>query len=303
MKQPATDVLYECSRLWGLLRQGAQQSATALRHECSRVFTLLRENDIDPFVLVGVILLACLLFGARWARKKRIGTQPESAPTGCVSQQTLLASDGQIAELPEVGGSDDAQLTATRRSRTIPTMLGRVAFKNPHAEGRFGDWLTAQYYTRRRKRPYAKLKSKLPGERGIDGVYRRYQLGRKSTRYTYTYELLIIENKINRGVLSRGQLSVEWVRVQCDKMMKSGDCELLDTASAILHALSQDTAHKAVRLLITHNLVSGTSTRHHVDEFGNKQELQGEWNNGRAVRRSLERKLEKGDVRLADEDA
>lgn len=125
----------------------------------------------------------------------------------------------------------------------------------------------------------------------------------------YGYPPDLQDEAVQSVLLQAETLCKDWKRPPLatkfpeEPMMKSGDCELLDTASAILHALSQDTAQKAVRLLITHNLVSGTSTRHHVDEFGNKQELQGEWNNGRAVRGSLERKPEKGNGRLADEDA
>jgi len=259
---------------------------------------------VDPLVLAGLLALACILCGTRllWGmpRKKHSLSRSGSAAKACVGQQFPVTSDSQIAELPDEEVDIHGSFTEASRGRSIPTMIGRVAFMNPHAEGRFGDWLTAQYFTRRLKRPYAKLKSKLPGERGIDGVYRRYHSGRENITCSFTYEILIVENKINSGALSPGQLSVEWIRLQCDKMMRSGDRELLDTAAAILHALSKGTGHKSKQMLVTHDLVSGMSTRHHVDESGNKRELLGQWDNRRAVRRSLERKLEQGEVRLAD---
>lgn len=303
MKRPA-DLLDECSRLCGLFHQAAQQSTVTLRNECNRVLAPLRIGGIEPFVIVLVVLwLAIFVVGplvGSQLRRKRERRWPKYAVTVYPDEQAIAESDSQIAEPPEKNDNDDTQLPAARRTRSIPTMLGRVAFKNPHAEGKFGDWLTAQYYTRRLKRPYRKLKSKLPGEKGIDGVYRRYHFDRKRSRYLYSYELLIIENKINGSVLSPGQLSLAWVRLQCDKMMQTGERELLDTAAAILHALSEGTGHKAKRLLITHNLVSGKSTRHHVDELGSKRELLGEWDNSWAVRKSLEVKLRKGEVRVVD---
>lgn len=203
---------------------------------------------------------------------------------------------GVVAEPP--AGAASSPTVVEELGYRVATMLGTVVFGNSLKAGKFGDWLTAQYYTTRPTRPYVKLKSKLPGEKGIDGVYRRYCLAPNTTRYTNTYELLVVENKINSGKLRAGQLSVEWVRSRCKTMMQSGDRELQQTAAAIINALDPETEHSVLRLLVTHDLVQGVSQRHYVDDEGRKGQQHGKWRNHRRITKSLSRKLEKGEIRL-----
>lgn len=172
----------------------------------------------------------------------------------------------------------------------IKTMLGVVLFPTSHAAGKYGDWLTAIYFTRK---GCVKRKSKLNAVHGIDGVYVRPR-----KRITDHLDIFIVETKINSGRLQPDQLSVAGILSRCEDLIASGDDELRATGELVRHAVGRRTLHRVFRILVIHDLISGISTRHNVEPNGVKLTKAGQWRNHYDVERTLRAKLRSGKVSL-----
>lgn len=236
-----------------------------------------------------------LLLVALCLRKPRQRDDSQAVPAACqLSHPPGLQASATAASLV---ASTSHALPMTPQSKgtavapagtEIKTMIGVVVFPTTHAAGKYGDWLTAIYYTRR---GYKKLRSKRTAVHGIDGVYVR-----RRPNAPDAYNVHIVENKINRSRLQRNQLSDSGILQRCHDLMKSGDEELAFTAEVVIKALQGDTNDKPFRILITHNLEVGISVRHLVDTNGEQVRKLGQWKNQETIRKTLNAKIRKGKV-------
>lgn len=171
--------------------------------------------------------------------------------------------------------SDDAVEGATvaapsrRWPKEVEAPHGQtVQFPNPHVKGRLGDRLTA---LRLAGLGYMKLPSKYDGLHGIDGVY--VKLDAKGE----LAEIRVVESKVDRAQLNPGppaQMSDEWLRQACAKMLAQGDSTTAETARLILDHLDSP---KLKRELWHHDLASGKTSVRAVDGSGKAQAVTASW--------------------------
>ena len=143
-----------------------------------------------------------------------------------------------------------------------------VQFPNPHAKGRLGDRLTA---LRLAGLGYKKLPSKYDGLHGIDGVYVKMDAKGEIA------EIRVVESKVDRAQLNPGppaQMSDEWLRQACAKMLAQGDTATAETARLILDHLDSP---KLKRELWHHDLASGKTSVRAVDGRGKAQAVTATW--------------------------
>ncbi|MCC7279613.1 MAG: hypothetical protein IT487_15035 [Chromatiaceae bacterium] len=144
----------------------------------------------------------------------------------------------------------------------------KVRFDNPHVKGRLGDRLTALRLT---GMGYTKLKSKYNDLHGIDGVYVK-----KNAQGEIT-EIRLVESKVDTSRLNPGppaQMSDEWIRRACQKMLDEGDAETASTARLILEHMDSPLLK---RELWHHDLTTGKSHVRPVDGAGKAGKVQEAW--------------------------
>ena len=149
-----------------------------------------------------------------------------------------------------------------------------VSFENLHAKGRLGDALTAVRLT---AAGYKKLPSKLNRLHGIDGVYVRYDAKGD------LLEILIVENKVDRGQLAPNQMTDRWLNQKMEAMKNSADEEVRRAGELI-----RDNPSLVRKELWQHNLRNGKTTISSLDGEAKKTTLRTENFLANQVRRRCE---------------
>lgn len=265
--------------------------------ECVQWYREVLLDNPEHLILLGLL---CLLLGfligstagrRRSRRQRQTIVSAEEVPAEPPAEPDSRSGSSSRPSEPAASAFQPSTSPGSKGFE-VWTMIGIVRFQSTHAAGRFGDWLTAIYYTRK---GYTKLRSKRNSLHGIDGIYVK-----RRPRVANSHTILIVENKINSGQLQPDQLSISGIRRRCKDLLMVADQELHATADLVLKALDGRSADKPVRLLITHDLESGVSTRHHVDDEGRKAQKQGQWRNHGTVQKSLAAKLRKGEITRVD---
>jgi hypothetical protein len=227
---------------------------------------------VTAAILSAVVNITLLVL---WLRARRHSTNRPAR----VSPDVPVTPD---SESPSEEEEPDQQLVGV----PIQTLIGTIIFPTSHAVGKVGDNLTALYLT---GLGYTKKKSKISKVHGIDGVYARY-----SPADTSCWEIIVVENKINTSGYKPHQLSLDGIESQCNKMLRSEDAEVHETAELILEMMSGANKDRLTRVLVRHDLRTGRSTRTAVDSDGNVLEKQGQWKNERHMRMVLRNAVKKG---------
>lgn len=172
---------------------------------------------------------------------------------------------------------------AMRWPQRLPAANGQViVFASSQQKGTLGDRLTALRLT---GQGYEKLPSKYNSLHGIDGVFvRRSPTGEIA-------EIRLVENKVDSAVLNPGppaQMSDDWIRHACHKMLNSGDARTADTAHLLLDYLDSP---KLRRELWHHDLATGKTRVRSVDRTGRPQAIDQAWDD-RLVANELSRQCD-----------
>jgi hypothetical protein len=223
-------------------------------------------------VLAAAVNLTLLVL---WLRARKCSKSPAAPRSADVSAPP-------VPESPSQEEDSDAELVGV----PIQTLIGTLVFPTTHAVGKVGDNLTALYFT---GLGYTKKKSKTSKVHGIDGVYVRYSPASRSC-----WEIIVVENKINTSGYKPHQLSLDGIESQCDRMLRSEDTEVHETAELILEMMSGANRDRLARVLVRHDLRTGRSTRTAVDRDGHVLDKQGQWKNERHMTMVLRNAVKKG---------
>ena len=211
-----------------------------------------RATRIASLALAGTLTLVPGAAGARvWSRVWHLlqGEHPPTAPAQALAE--------------------DAATRAPSWPQILMARHGQTShFKQSHVKGHLGDRLTRRRLT---KRGYRKLPSKYDGVRGIDGVYV------KQNAQGEIIEIRLVESKVDKSRLNPGpppQMSDEWIRQVCGKMLEQGSPEAADTARLLLAHLDSP---KLKRELWHHDLASGQTQVRPVDAHGKPQDTTESW--------------------------
>lgn len=126
-----------------------------------------------------------------------------------------------------------------------------IEFRDSVAKGNFGDSLTGIRLT---AQGYGEEVSKIDGTHGIDGVYTRY------ANNGNLQEVLIVENKVDSGVLDPGQMTDTWIDEKVEKLIASGDSDM-----GHIGTLIQKNPSLVRKQLWRHHLASGETTVSRLD--------------------------------------
>ncbi len=187
-------------------------------------FKLLHREKFKPNLFVALFLVPLSIPGLHTAGK----LIPRVTPTD-LAPPAIIKSGTHFPQRVQVVGSGYV-----------------VEFPNSHSKGRLGDSLTARRLT---ARGYRKEKSKVDQAHGIDGVYVRYK------RNGHPKEILIVENKVDRGTLISDQMTDAWVTRNVEKMVVHSDRKVRHTGELI-----RKYPHLIRKELWHHDLKSGKTS-------------------------------------------
>lgn len=182
-------------------------------------------------------------------------------------------------------GADNVDEVAKTWPQIKQTKVGKIIFNDPLTKGRLGERLTAKRLT---GMGYTKLQSKYDEAHGIDGVYI------KKTNKSIE-EIIITESKVDRSFLNPGppkQMSDDWIRDRCQKLVQSSDRDAQETGRMILEAMDRN-PNVIKRQLWQHDLESGTTVVKDLDLNANVIRQAYRWDD-RLIENELKVWCEKG---------
>ena len=147
------------------------------------------------------------------------------------------------------------------------TLAGEVRFVTSSAKGRFGDMLTTRRMT---ALGYVKLPSKYNMIHGIDGIYV------KRNTSGAILELVLVENKVDKGWLFPGQMSDAWIAESLSKMASSADGGARATAQEVRSLIEHGSAIVRKELW-HHDLTTGSTTVKALDADGRPGAILQSW--------------------------
>lgn len=229
-------------------------------------FILSKRSTFKPHLFVALILVQLGIPGAHTVAKAAEQGTVEISQRGIVK---ILRYGNDFDDLNYRNVDNLTQLVPIVRSlpQSTATIAGTLHFKNTFDIGKLGDFLTARRLT---SMGYSKLPSKYNTIHGIDGVYL------KETLDGEVKELLIVENKVNKGRLAPGQMTDDWVIQRAEKMLLADDLRVRETGRLLLTTLaaSPDIIKKE---LWHHNLDTGKTIVLNVTPIGKRGEIIREW--------------------------
>ena len=149
-----------------------------------------------------------------------------------------------------------------------------IEFPNRQGKGDLGDVLTGKLLE---SSGYEELPSKVNKTQGIDGVYVRQNDEGRLT------EVLIVENKVDGGILAEGQMTEEWINGNVEKMLVHSDERVRQTGQLV-----RENPSLVRKELWHHELRSGVTSVSSLDEEARKSLRQTETTIGTQVRKICE---------------
>ena len=220
-------------------------------------FLLTRRPTFKPRLFIALVLVPLGVPGTHmFAKLVRVGAI-EVAPVGAVL--VLKQGDEAAAFLAEHADDMAASIPFLRRiPKVSETIIGPIAFATTATKGTLGDAITARRLT---GMGYQKVPSKYDIVHGIDAIYAKWKAP------GVPGEILIVENKVDGGRLTSGQMSDEWVRDRLARLLESADDKSRAAIQSVIQAIEQ--APELVRKeLWHHDLASGVTTVHALDAAG-----------------------------------
>ena len=152
----------------------------------------------------------------------------------------------------------------------VPSSGYGIEFPNALSKGDFGDALTAN---RLKYAGYMAAPSKVTQIKGIDGVYLRHE------NDGTLKEIRIVENKVDRGVLIKDQMTDMWVKNNVTQMLSRSNEAVRHTGQLI-----RDNPNLVRKQLWHHDLSSGKTKIYSLDRHATKKLIRTDSDLGKQVR-------------------
>lgn len=231
------------------------------------LFLLLkRRPTFKPHLFIALVLVPLGVPGTHLlARLAKVEAIEVAGAAGLAAVK--YADD--VAPLALRNADEVADIIPILRSlpRVTHSLAGEVQFASSLAKGRFGDMLTARRMT---ALGYAKLPSKYNPIHGIDGLFA------KRDASGAILSLVVIENKVDGGLLFPGQMSDAWIAEALSKMATSADGGARATAQEV-GALIEGGSSLVRKELWHHNLATGATTVKAMDADGKPGAVLRSW--------------------------